>query len=31
MRAYQFLDGDPSKLAGWRFTTDRKDGNGCCL
>ena len=31
MRAYLFLDGDPAKLAGWKFVTDRSDGNGPCL
>lgn len=28
MRRYLFLDGDPAKLAGWRFILDRHDGHG---
>lgn len=27
-RRYMFLEGDPSKLAGWTFTMDRRDGHG---
>ena len=28
MRRYLFLEGDPAKLEGWRFTLDRRDGMG---
>lgn len=27
MRRYQFLDGDPAKLPGWRLYTNRGDGH----